>query len=73
VTPAADADAVEKALHAAVDALVERAEFFERVLSDPDVHGMNNLGSLRDRISSDESAAVVLRALLDRGSELTVI
>jgi hypothetical protein len=65
--PAAHAPEVERALRTAIEALVERAQFYDLVLHDPDMHGLENRDSLRDRIATDQSATVVIRDLLARG------
>ena len=62
-----DRDRVKDALRAALDALVERTQFSQAILDDPQVLGLADPPRLRGQIATDRAATVVLQKLLDGG------
>ena len=62
-----DRDRVKDALRAALRALDERTHFSQAILDDPQVLGLADPRRLRDQIANDQTAAAVLRRLLDGG------
>jgi|1185.fasta_scaffold1218626_1 hypothetical protein len=65
----ADDQQVRQAFAAALDALDERANGSRFILDDPHVYGLTDPDELRHQLDADDAAALVIRSVLDNGTE----
>jgi hypothetical protein len=65
----ADDQRVKQAFAAALDALDERAASSRYILDDPHVYGLTDPDRLRHQMQTDDAAALVIRSVLDDGTQ----